>query len=95
MPNCGEQLSAQTRPGLFLLDFSSEEAQVRPVDARIDEKTGDGTIFRQPTIAPRARQEDPFTIYATGCSLLPDGRRLGGIVGIRLPSSYFTKADSG
>lgn len=79
-PHLGERLSTNIRPALFLLDFRTPTnitvSAVNP--SNLDHASG--IYFRQPTVAPRAGQDEPIILYAVGSSLLPDGRRPGAIV---------------
>lgn len=83
-PNFGEQMSAQTRPGLFLLNFSRPDSiAIKPFQAHVQGEDPEVTVFRQPALAPGRLGSGYITVYATGSSLLPDGRRLGSIVSDR------------
>lgn len=53
---------------------------VKPVDAQVQGEDVDSTMFRQPALVPRESKTSDIVIFATGSSLLPDGRRLGSAV---------------
>lgn len=82
-------MSTNARTGLFLLDFSSQESKAKVwaiLPKNLD--ASKGIIFRQPAVAPRQSRDELIQVYAVGTSCLPDGRRLGAIVGYTLAVAY-------
>lgn len=53
---------------------------VKQINAEVSGEDSDSTVFRQPALAPCESKDSDIVIFATGSSLLPDGRRLGSIV---------------